>query len=287
MARIVLYETRESVAKQLQQPANTEDALRFRWLGQAGFVFLYKDFRLMIDPYLSDSLARKYAGKEFPHVRMMPPPIRPEDVKNLDLLLCSHGHTDHMDPETVSGVMHTSPECRIVFPAAETDKIRAIGPDPDRIIPADEGDCIEAAEGISISVIASAHEQIKTNEAGQHHFLGYIIRLGGYVVYHAGDCVPYAGLEDKLRGKNIDLAMMPVNGRDEYRTSRNIIGNFTFDEAFDSCRRLNIDLMMCHHFGMFDFNTVDPEALRQQIEDLGVQRSVLVPCVNVCYALER
>lgn len=285
MAKIAFYETHEPIANQLRQFSAPDDIVRFWWLGQAGFIFLYKNFRLMIDPYLSDFLAGKYAGKEFAHVRMMPPPIRPSEVKNLDWLLCSHAHSDHMDPKTVSEVMQNNPECRIVAPAAEMGKIRAIGLDLDRAIPADEGDCVDLAEDVSVSVIASAHEQIKTNEAGQHYFLGYTLRFGRFTVYHAGDCAPYTGLEDKLRDKNIDLAMMPVNGRDEYRTSRNIIGNFTLDESVALCRRLNIPLMMCHHFGMFDFNTVDPEVLRGRIDELGADESVFVPQIHRCYSL--
>ena len=147
------------------------------------------------------------------------------------------------------------------------------------------GDKIDLAEDVSVSVIASAHERIKTNEAGQHHFLGYTLRFGRFTVYHAGDCAPYAGLEEKLRDTNIDLAMMPVNGRDEYRTSRGIVGNFTFDESFELCRHLNIPLMMCHHFGMFDFNTVDPDVLTGRIDELGAGESVFVPQASRCYSL--
>jgi L-ascorbate metabolism protein UlaG (beta-lactamase superfamily) len=46
--------------------------LRLYWLGQAGFLIdaapehAPRPLRLLIDPYLSDSLAEKYRGKEFP-----------------------------------------------------------------------------------------------------------------------------------------------------------------------------------------------------------------------------
>ena len=38
------------------------------WLGQAGFVIESHHQRWLIDPYLSDSLARKYRGKKYDHV---------------------------------------------------------------------------------------------------------------------------------------------------------------------------------------------------------------------------
>lgn len=287
MVEIAVENTHETIIDQLQNLSVSDEKMHFWWLGQAGFAFFCKGRRLMIDPYLSDFLAEKYAGKEFDHVRMMPPPIQPELVKNLDWLFCTHAHSDHMDPQTLPLLMQANPQCRIIAPAAEMDRIRAIGLDLDRTILVNEGDTIDLAEDISVSVIASAHEQIRTNQAGQHHFLGYILRLGRFTVYHSGDCIPYPGLAERFRDKSIDLALMPVNGRDHYRTSRGIIGNFTFDESFDLCRRLNIPLMMCHHFGMFSFNTIDPEVLRARISQLGAGKTVFIPQPNERYSLSK
>lgn len=287
MVKIIAEDTRETIVNQLQALPFSGDKVRFWWLGQAGFIFCHKGRSLMVDPYLSDHLAKKYAGKEFDHVRMMPAPIQPQEVRNLNWILCTHGHSDHVDPEALPVIMRNNPECKIVAPAAENDKIRAIGLDLDRVIPANEGDTIDLAEDIGVAVIASAHEQIKTNEAGQHYFLGYIIRFGHFTIYHSGDGVPYTGLAEKLKDKKIDLSLMPVNGRDQYRTARNVVGNFTFDESFELCRRSNIPLMMCHHFGMFSFNTIDPEALRNQIEQLEASDRVFIPQSSVCYSLSR
>ncbi len=55
----------------------SETRLRIQWLGQAGFLIDSKLGRIIIDPYLSDSLAVKYRGKRFEHVRMMPIPVNP------------------------------------------------------------------------------------------------------------------------------------------------------------------------------------------------------------------
>src|ERR1700712_4628335 len=62
--------------------------LTLHWLGQAGFVIEFNRFRMLIDPYLSDSLAEKYKGTKFPHTRMMAAPILPDELDRLDLVLC-------------------------------------------------------------------------------------------------------------------------------------------------------------------------------------------------------
>ena len=54
------------------------------WLGQAGFWIDTGAHRILIDPYLSDSLAIKYAGKPNDHKRMMPAPIGVEDLPRPD-----------------------------------------------------------------------------------------------------------------------------------------------------------------------------------------------------------
>jgi len=56
------------------------------WLGQAGFLIAQGGLRIVIDAYLSDSLAEKYRGKAFPHNRMMPPPVAPDALTGIDWL---------------------------------------------------------------------------------------------------------------------------------------------------------------------------------------------------------
>jgi L-ascorbate metabolism protein UlaG (beta-lactamase superfamily) len=54
--------------------------LKLFWLGQAGFLVVAGDLRIVIDPYLSDSLSQKYAGQKFPHQRMMQSPIDVDEL---------------------------------------------------------------------------------------------------------------------------------------------------------------------------------------------------------------
>src|SRR5262245_36967962 len=71
------------------------------WLGQSGFVIKSHFATLVIDPYLSDSLTHKYANTDRPHVRMTALALAPELLRGVDLVLCSHKHTDHMDGATL------------------------------------------------------------------------------------------------------------------------------------------------------------------------------------------
>ncbi len=66
----------ESLAERLGAP---HPGVSIYWLGQAGFVIATNRRRIVIDPYLSDSLGRKYRGKRFAHERLMPAPIAARD----------------------------------------------------------------------------------------------------------------------------------------------------------------------------------------------------------------
>jgi L-ascorbate metabolism protein UlaG (beta-lactamase superfamily) len=268
----------------VEPTVEVEDAIRLRWLGQGGFLVETTDTRLMIDPYLSDSLARKYAGHEFPHTRMMPPPFEPKDVRSVDAVLCSHRHTDHMDAETLLPIQANCPCCRFVIPRAEREHAVGIGLEPERLI------CMNAGEKanlgpLTVAAVPAAHEEVVLTAAGEYHHLGYVLMFDDLRLYHSGDCVPTPGLAETLEYMSIDVALLPVNGRDEYRASRGIAGNFTFDEAVELCRQAGIPAMVAHHWGMFGFNTVDPDALREAVARTESPPDVYLPDVEAALAV--
>jgi L-ascorbate metabolism protein UlaG (beta-lactamase superfamily) len=248
----------------LREPAAPQP-LGLGWLGQAGFLIRWQTVRLAVDPYLSDSLAAKYRGTRFPHVRMEPPPIGPEHFAPVDFVLCTHAHSDHMDPGTLPQVAAANPDCRFVVPRAERATAVARGVPAERLIAVNAGECVQLGASLSLHVVRAAHEQLRADAEGNQHFLGYVLQLGDTAVYHAGDCVPFAELETELAGRAIDVALLPVNGRDELRRTHGILGNFTLAEATALCVRCKIASMMACHFGMFDFNTVALAWLDEQI----------------------
>lgn len=256
------------------------------WLGQAGFALRTGGRLVLIDPYLSDSLARKYAGKEFPHTRMMPIPVAPDALPPVDVVFCTHRHSDHMDPGTLPRIARAHPRARFVAPRAELASALSLGLPEERILTANAGEQIEPAPGLRAIVLASAHEELKQDAEGRHHFLGYVLDTEVGRIYHSGDCTPYPGLVEALAPLDIDLALLPVNGRDAFRRERGVPGNMTFDEAVAICERAGIRHLVPHHFGMFAFNTVDVEDLRRAAA-LSREVCVRIPDANAWMTLQR
>jgi L-ascorbate metabolism protein UlaG (beta-lactamase superfamily) len=260
MARLVAAPFAQGLAERLRAPR--APGVTLFWLGQAGFVLDAGPHRLLIDPYLSDTLAAKYAGTAYLHERMMAAPVSPRELGHVDLVLVTHQHTDHMDPGTLAPLAHLHPGLAFVVPRAALAQARErIGVEHDRLRALDAGEIIEPLPGISIRAVRAAHETLERDEAGHYRFLGYGLNLEGVTLLHPGDTIPFEGQTDELAQLGADVALLPVNGRSEALRRAGFAGNLTVEEAIALCDASGIGALIAHHYGMFDFNTADPEAI--------------------------
>jgi L-ascorbate metabolism protein UlaG (beta-lactamase superfamily) len=234
------------------------------WLGQSGFLVAYEGRHLVFDPYLSDSLTRKYADTAKPHVRMTERVIDPAQLDFVDVVTASHAHTDHLDPDTLREL----PQAQLVVPAAHRElAVERAGREPATI---DDGETVTVA-GFEITAVPAAHETIERDDAGRMLHLGYVVRAGPFTLYHAGDTIPYDGMAERV-GSGVDVALLPINGR---APERGVAGNFHGEEAATLARAIGARLAVPMHFEMFEFNTEPPDAFAAACERLGQPYRVL------------
>ena len=231
------------------------DTLNTWWLGQSGFLIMYQGKTILFDPYLSDSLTRKYAETDKPHERITEQVIDPSLLTGIDVVTSSHNHTDHLDQETLSALFEANPDIQFILPEANREFVaNRMACEPDWPIGLNDGSSLEI-EGVTFHGIASAHDDLKTNDKGEHHFMGFVIELGPWTIYHSGDTRLYEGLVDRLNRFSIDLAFLPING---YKPERRVAGNLNAEEAAQLAADCNIGTTIPHHYDMFEFNTADP-----------------------------
>ena len=264
--RLEAADLREPLAARLARPPG--EATRLYWLGQAGFVIEASGLRIVVDPYLSDALAAKYANSAFSHERMAPAPVDADGLGAVDFVLCTHQHTDHMDPGALSPLASRLPHLRFVVPAASLAVAQArIGVDATRLVGVDAGDEVGLGRGVSARVLRAAHETLERDPAGRHRYLGYVVNAPDARIYHSGDCVPFAGGIEEVRAARPDLALLPVNGRSESLYKAGFPGNFTAEEAVGLCEAADVPNLIAHHYGMFAFNTADPVLIDRVLEN--------------------
>jgi hypothetical protein len=66
------------------------------------------------------------------------------------------------------------------------------------------------------------------------------------------------GLIDLLSRWRIDVAFLPINGRDYFRAARGIVGNTDFREAAELAEALDVSLVVPTHYDLFTGNAADP-----------------------------
>lgn len=235
------------------------------WLGQSGFLVQWQGQHLLFDPYLSDSLSAKYAGSDKPHVRMTEIAVAPARLDFIDLVTSTHNHTDHLDAETLLPLMEANPEIKVLVPEANRDfAADRLGCDRSILVGMDDGICSEHA-GFSVEGVPAAHEELETDAKGRHHYLGYVARCGTWTIYHSGDTMHYPGMEQRLQGLGIDIALLPINGR---APERRVAGNLNGAEAADLSRSIGAQIAIPCHYEMFEFNTASPTAFESRCRDL-------------------
>ena len=247
---------------------------RIYWLGQAGFIIEMAGYRIIIDPYLSNSLAEKYKDGPRSYERMMPAPIMIDSLDRIDLVLCTHHHTDHMDSATLAPLARRFPDLKFVVPAASHFLAREkIGVDDHRLFLMVAGQSITPLEGLTLHAVRASHETLETDAQGQHRFLGYILESKDCSLFHSGDTIPFEGQSAEIAAFKPDLALLPVNGRSKTLLETGVPGNLFLAEALKLCEEAGIPAMMAHHFGMFAFNTLSADMIESAITPIQLVRA--------------
>lgn len=231
------------------------DTFQLWWLGQSGFLLHWNGDFLLLDPYLSDSLTKKYAATDKPHVRMSERVVSPAALSRVRWVTSSHNHTDHLDAETLTALSVVGrftlllPEANIEF---ARERLSGAAVDYCGL---DDGTSVQAGP-FFITGLAAAHNTIERDAAGHCRFLGFVVRFGAFAIYHSGDTLWHAGLVPALLPHKLDLALVPINGN---LPERRVAGNLNGAEAACLAKAVGAKLAVPHHFHQFEFNTAEPD----------------------------
>ncbi len=233
--------------------------INVKLLGQVGCRFELGNVVIYVDPYLSDSVERDY-GSRFR--RLIPAYISPDQIVDANWILITHDHSDHCDLDTLLPMIDASPSSVIIGPPPVIVMLKSAGVDAARMQTCGHGDPIQLSQGIQVSGIPSAHPEVEYGQDGAALALGWLIEWNGLRVYHAGDTALTEEYYKIIKSiGRIDVAFLPVNEMNFYRTRAGVIGNMSIREAYELADELGVKTLIPLHWDMFEANSVCVEEL--------------------------
>jgi L-ascorbate metabolism protein UlaG (beta-lactamase superfamily) len=254
MELIKAIQTNEALVSEMDAQLADDNHACIWWLGQSGFLLQWKGKRVLIDPYLSDSLTEKYAATNKPHIRMSERVVDPALLKNISIVTSSHNHTDHLDAATLLPVLQNNPGIKCIIPEANRsfvcERLQCAQHFPFGLNDAQS----VTVNGFTFYGIPARHNEIERDENGHCRYMGYVIMFGQYKIYHSGDTLWYDELVNLLKPFSVDIALLPINGN---KPERNVAGNLDCREAAALAKAIGAATVIPCHYDMFTFNTAD------------------------------
>lgn len=205
--------------------------MNITWLGQAGLLIKAREMKIMVDPYLSDSVA-KVNPKNWRRV-----PVREELFEeDIDILAITHNHLDHLDPETLPRLLDTEKELTLLAPYEAWQEARRYG-DNHNYVMFNRG-TVWTQNGVKFTAVKAEHSDLTA--------IGFIIDDGTDKMYITGDTLYNKEIFEDLP-TDIDAVFLPING---------VGNNMNMADAARFANETRAKKAVPVHWGMFD--EIDP-----------------------------
>jgi L-ascorbate metabolism protein UlaG (beta-lactamase superfamily) len=244
----------------MRLPANTSanrpapGSLAVTWLGHSTFLMQSpKGVRLMFDPWLGNPSA----------------PAQPRKIDKLDLLLVTHGHSDH-SADAVSVARATGATVLAIYELAEWLEQQGLR----NVIGMNIGGR-EHFKGLEVVMVQALHSSsVPVN--GVRIYLGapagFIVRLeSATTIYFAGDTGLFGDMKVIRERYAPTIAFLPIG--DRYTMGP--------EDAAIAGEWLGVKRIVPMHYGTFPELTGTPAALREFCRPRGIDVAELKPGENV------
>jgi L-ascorbate 6-phosphate lactonase len=230
------------------------------WLSGAGFIFkTFAGTQIYVDPYFSNCVARIF-GVE----RAAPPPVPVEEAAP-DLVIATHWHEDHLDPEGLPQLAQRSATYFLCPPSCRS-RLLGWGVSRERVTAISAGETLTFRDVQIRAVAARHHAGIPGWETPDA--IGLLIEVEGVRIYHTGDTEYDLRLRALAYDREcpIDAMMTVINGAG---------GNMNAHEAALLAWQIRPRIVIpMHHVLWKDFSggdqaTLDPVLFAETYQRLG------------------
>ena len=201
--------------------------MKIVWLGQAGLWFEGEKLKVMIDPYLSDSV-KEINPKNYRRVLVNNEMF---DLKP-DVMIFTHNHLDHYDPETVKMFLGPESGITVLAPLSVWSEIKKTGGNNNYVLFDRHTEWTQ--EDIRFSAVRAVHSDVSA--------IGVVIEAEGKIYYVTGDTLFNTDIFCDLP-QDIYAVFLPVNGMGN---------NMNMEDAKRFCEKVNPRFAVPMHCGLFD-----------------------------------
>ena len=209
--------------------------MKVTWLTQAGLLFDTGKMKIMVDPYLTDTLGEANPKKK----RRMPVDEAIFSVSP-DVIVITHEHADHLDPATLSRFLGGEKALTVIAPENAYRKLFALGGEHNYVLLSPHS--VWSQGGVTFYAVHAEHSDRTA--------AGYILDDGKQTFYVSGDTLyNYDVIDDvlDLAPDGVDYAFLPING-----VGNNMNASDSADFAYEIGAKCAVPL----HYGLFD--SIDP-----------------------------
>jgi L-ascorbate metabolism protein UlaG (beta-lactamase superfamily) len=180
-------------------PRPAEGTVAITFVGHATLMITTPGNRILVDPFLENSLfgvrRAKAAG------------IAAEDIADIDLVLITHAHRDHLSRRSLAQLPGTAP---VIVPPQCQRLVRRVG-----LLKVEE---LEPGRGyrardVEVTAVPVRHSGSRGfGDYTRRGACGYIVRTPRHVIYVAGDTGYFSGFVEIGRRFRPDIVLLPIAG---------------------------------------------------------------------------
>lgn len=233
------------------------------WIGHASFLVQTPRHSILIDPNWAKWLK---IIKRIKH-----PGVELHDLPEIDYVLVTHAHFDHLDRKTLRAVAADQP---IIVPEHVGGLVHDLG--FNRVEELKRWQVFEQ-DGLKITLTPAYHWGARVLHDSHRGFGGFLIEYEGRCVFHCGDSAYFDGFQEIGRRASVEIALLPIGAYDA-PTKRDV--HMNPEQALQAFIELRARTFVPMHFGTFRLSYEPlhepPQRLIYKASELGLAERIRV-----------
>ncbi|MGZ5022418.1 MAG: MBL fold metallo-hydrolase, partial [Chthoniobacterales bacterium] len=204
------------------------------WIGHASFLLQTRNVNVLIDPNWSMWL--KVVK------RLKRPGVDLHHLPEIDFVLVTHAHFDHLDRRTLRKIASDQP---IVVPTGVGNLVHDLG--FNTVYELDHWQRVELGP-LSVSLTPAHHWGARLLHDSHRGFGGFVIEAEGRSIFHCGDSAYFEGFREIGKRFDIEIALLPIGAYDP-PSGREV--HMNPEEAVQAFTELRAKTLVPMHYGSF------------------------------------